>query len=330
MSLQHIHELLALAGEQTMGLAFRIWGFGEGPALAGLLACSDILHDARYERAVVTVVEPYLQRDQLPEDHVAPPELLLVLRQRHGDDRYLKAARRWARLVLEAPRPAAGQPQVYRPDLFGLANVTWVDTMYSHGPGLAACGYPEEGLTVMAESCRFLQDDSGLFAHGYDVASRRTNGVHWGRGCGWALLGIVQISAYLQDAELTAACSALLAALASYEEDGRWHTVVDDPSTPLENSVSAFVAAGIRLGIQRGVVTEQYAALAGRARASAVASIVDGNLPVSEATPVGNRDLYASRRTGRFPWGQGPLLLALAAEEGWALRAESPSERGLG
>jgi unsaturated rhamnogalacturonyl hydrolase len=307
------HALLALVGERTMSVPFRIWGFGEGPALAGLLACTDILHDSRYEQAVVALVEPYLRREQLPEDHVAPAELLVALADRRRDDRYLSAAGRWAELVLRAPRPAAGQPQVYRPDLFGLGNLAWVDTMYSHGPGLAACGYPDEALTVMAESCRFLQDDSGLFAHGYDVASRRSNGVHWGRGCGWALLGIVQLSAYLQDAGLTAACSALLAALAGCEEDGRWHTVVDDPSTPLENSVSAFVAAGIWQGIRRGVVDREYTELAARARAAAVASTVDGYLPVSEATPVGNRDLYASRRVGRFPWGQGPLLLALAA-----------------
>lgn len=315
-------ELLAQVGGRTAGLPYRIWGFGEGPALAGLLACSDLLHDPGYEQAVVNLVEPYLRREQLPEDHVAPAELLVALGRRRGDDRYLQAAARWARLVLRAPRPAAGGPQVYRPDLFGLASVTWVDTMYSHGPGLAACGYPEEGLAVMTESCRFLQHDSGLFAHGYDVAARRTNGVHWGRGCGWALLGMAQMSAYLQDAALTAACSALLAALAGHEEDGRWHTVVDDPSTPLENSVSAFAAAGIWLGIRRGIVAPQYAELAERARAAAVASIADGDLPVSEATPVGNRDLYASRRVGRFPWGNGPLLLALAAEEGWAPPAE--------
>jgi unsaturated rhamnogalacturonyl hydrolase len=322
-----IRALLARVGERTMDLPYRIWGFGEGPALAGLLACRDILDDPRYERAVVALTEPYLRREQLPEDHVAPGELLVELWHRHGDDRYRQAAGRWAQLVLRAPRPAAGQPRLYRPDLLGLGGLTWVDTMYTHGPGLAACGYPEEAAAVLTESCRFLQDDTGLFAHGYDAASRRGNGVHWGRGCGWALLGIVQISAYLQDPTLTAACSALLAALAGREEDGRWHTVVDDPSTPLENSVSAFVAAGIPAGIRRGVVPPEYAGLAGRARAAAVARLTGGDLPVSEATPVGNRELYASRRVGRFPWGNGPLLLALAAEQGWALPSPPGSFR---
>lgn len=322
MSQPTSRDLLALAGRRTGELSFRIWGFGEGPALAGLLACTDILQDPAYEQTVTTLVEPYLHREQLLEDHVAPAEVLIELWRRHGDDRYLAAARGWADLVLRAPRPAESQPQAYRPDLFGMSNVTWVNTMYSHGPGLAACGYPDEGRAITAESCRFLQDDTGLFAHGYDVAARRTNGVHWGRGCGWALLGIVQLSAYLQDAELTAACTALLSALARHEEDGRWHTVVDDPSTPLENSVPAFIAAGIWLGIRHGVIGDQHAAMAGRARAAAVASLAGADLPVSEATPVGDRRVYVTRRLGTFPWGQGPLLMALAAEEGWGWISE--------
>ena len=281
MSQPTSRDLLALAGRRTRELSFRIWGFGEGPALAGLLACTDILQDPAYEQTVTTLVEPYLHREQLLEDHVAPAEVLIGLWRRHGDDRYLAAARGWADLVLRAPRPAESQPQAYRPDLFGLSNVTWVDTMYSHGPGLAACGYPDEGRAITAESCRFLQD-----------------------------------------AELTAACAALLSALARHEEDGRWHTVVDDPSTPLENSVPAFIAAGIWLGIRHGVIGDQHAAMAGRARAAAVASLAGADLPVSEATPVGDRRVYVTRRLGTFPWGQGPLLMALAAEEGWGWISE--------
>jgi rhamnogalacturonyl hydrolase YesR len=309
--------LLAVIGGRTQALSFRIWGFGEGTALAGLLACSDLLQDPSYERTVTGLVEPFLQRELLLEDHVAPAELLAALARRHDDGRYLEAAGKWAQLVLRAPRRAASQPPTYRPDLFGLASVTWVDTMHTHGPGLAACGYQDEGVLLLEESCRFLQDDSGLFGHGYDVDARCTNGVHWGRGCGWALLGLVGIAGYVQDPTLMARCSALLSALAGYEESGRWHTVVDDPSTPLENSISAFVAAGIGQGIRLGIVGSEYAELARRARDAAVRSLVNGDLPVSEATPVGDRHTYVSRRTGAFPWGHGPLLLALADEEGW-------------
>ena len=41
----------------------------------------------------------------------------------------------------------------------------------------------------------------------------------------------------------------------------------------------------------------------------------DGTLQlVSDATPVGARAVYATRPFGTFPWGQGPLLLALCQE----------------
>jgi unsaturated rhamnogalacturonyl hydrolase len=312
-------KVMALIGRRTQALSFRIWGFGEGPALIGLLACTDQLDDPGYEQTVVNLAQSFVARPLLLEDHVAPAELLVALGRRHHDVRYLQAAAKWTHLVLHALRPVAGQPPVYRPDLFGLASVTWVDTMHTHGPGLAACGYPDEGVRLLAESCQFLQDDNGLFAHGYDVAERRTNGVHWGRGCGWALLGLVGIAAYARDAALEDRCTALLSALARHEEEGRWHTVVDDPSTPVENSVSALVAAGISQGRNVGVVGPEYADLAERALKAATGRLKDGDLPVSEATPVGDRRVYISRRIGAYPWGHGPLLLALAAHEGWEL-----------
>jgi unsaturated rhamnogalacturonyl hydrolase len=314
---QDNRALLALVAGRAQGLSYRVWGFGEGPALVGLLAAADLLHDPSYEQTVMCLVEPFLQRDLLLEDHVAPAELLIALARRHHQGRYQQAARKWAQLVLHAERPIGGQPPIYRPDLFGLSSVIWVDTMHTHGPGLAACGYEDEAVSLLEESCRYLQDDSGLFCHGYDVDARRTNGVHWGRGCGWALLGLIGIAGYTQDPTLMARCSVLLSALAEHEEDGRWHTVVDDPSTPPENSISAFVAAGISQGIRLGVVDSGRAELARRAREAAVRCLVDGDLPVSEATPVGDRRTYVSRRIGPFPWGHGPLLLALAYEEGW-------------
>jgi unsaturated rhamnogalacturonyl hydrolase len=50
-----------------------------------------------------------------------------------------------------------------------------------------------------------------------------------------------------------------------------------------------------------------------RARAAAL-KLIDGEgalALVSDATPIGSLKMYASRPTGVFPWGQGPLLLML-------------------
>jgi hypothetical protein len=62
--------------------------------------------------------------------------------------------------------------------------------------------------------------------------------------------------------------------------------------------------------------SSHYAEMERRARAAMHAQLAsDGTLQlVSDATPVGARAVYATRPFGTFPWGQGPLLLALCQE----------------
>jgi hypothetical protein len=57
-----------------------------------------------------------------------------------------------------------------------------------------------------------------------------------------------------------------------------------------------------------------------------IAALGDGGLPVSEATPVGDVRTYASRRTGVYPWDQGPLLLAMEARH----ELDNPREKRYG
>ena len=54
-----------------------------------------------------------------------------------------------------------------------------------------------------------------------------------------------------------------------------------------------------------------------RARAAVLDRVSpDGELElVSDATPIGELQMYASRPFGVFPWGQGPLLLVLTGPE---------------
>jgi hypothetical protein len=128
--------------------------------------------------------------------------------------------------------------------------------------------------------------------------------VHWARGQGWALHGLLAVRA---DPRASTRLGRLHTALCAHEQDGRWRTIVDDPAAPIENSLSALVAAA---------EVPQWTDLRRRALAAAVASLDgDGGLPVSSATPVGPAADYLARDTGVFPWGQGPLLLALLSRE---------------
>jgi rhamnogalacturonyl hydrolase YesR len=309
-------DMLRRAAERTAVYPYRVWGFGEGHALLGLLAAAELLDRSDLADSVRGRVAPSLTAPPNPEDHLIAVDVLLRLRQVNPVLDTQPSAQRFVSSVEGAARPVAGEPAVHRPDLAGLGRLIWVDCMHTDGPGLAALGRPAGEL--LEESAAVLQDDSGLFHHGYDVYARRPNGVRWGRGQGWALWGLIATLVHEDDARLRQRLDALVDALEEHEIEGRWMTIVDDPEAPLEASVSALVAAALLGGLQAGVVRPEAAGLADRALAAACADAEDGALTVSEATPVGTAVTYLSRRTGVFPWGQGPLLVALAVAAGWA------------
>lgn len=306
-------RLLDLAADRAAALSYRVWGFGEGPALLGLVAAGELLDRPDLVNHITQLVDPTLTAPPSPDQHLVAVEVLHRLPVDSA-----AATESWVRCLTTAPRPVPGRPAVHRPDLVALDRLIWVDCMHTDGPGLALAR-PELAAPIMQEYVAALQDGTGLFSHGYDVLAGRANGVHWGRGQGWALWGLVGTLAAAPDPTLEVALAALLDALARHEHDGQWTTIVDaGDRTPVELSVSALVAAGVLAGQQAGVVGARWSGLADRALAAAVAA-ADGTgvLPVSEATPVGSPVTYLTRRTGCHPWGQGPLLLALAAAEGW-------------
>jgi len=302
-------ELLALVAGRTLECDVTIWGFGVGPALTGMLRAGALLADPRLVDHVAGLVEPALDAMPDPTDHLISVETLVEL---HGLRPALDARGaidRFVSAVAHAARPIAGEPPVHRPDLPHLSQTIWVDCMHTDGPGLAAAGRAAEAAALMEETSAVLQDASGLYSHSYDIGRGVANGVHWGRGQGWALHGLVLGGT---SPALEGRLDDLLSALAETEAEGRWHTIVDDDASPLESSVSAIVASGILLGLTEGRVGPGWIPLARRALRAAVEHLApDGGLSVSEATPAGPAVSYLSRGSGVYPWGQGPLLLAL-------------------
>ena len=297
--------------ERTLRCPVTIWGFGVGGALSALVRAGRRLGHDKYVDAVATLVKPALMAPRDPTDHLISVEALLALAEvRPGWDAG-GACSRWVTAVLDAHRPTPGGPRVHRPDLPAWASTIWVDCMHTDGPGLAALGRRDEAVTCASEYAAVLQRDDGLFHHGYDASAERGNGVAWGRGQGWALLGLVETLRLVDDAALRRRLERLVEAMGAYEESGRWRTVVDDPDTPVENSVAAYVAQGVTRAVRYGLVDATHAPMAARAYAVTVGAVVDGGLRVSEATAVGDKENYRSRALGVFPWGQAPALHAM-------------------
>ncbi len=325
-------ELLRRIARRTMTWNFRVWGFGEAIALRGLLRFAEATNDAAAEAFVYGLLRAWIGRGvaRTPEDHVGPGRELLAFWERTGDRQFLDAAHSLATLHASFPRHDSGA-RWHRADQPGWRRQIWVDCMDMDAPFLVRLArttgqdrYYDQAATEILGYARLLQDESsGLFLHGHELECGR-NGERWARGNGWALMGLVDTLTELppehaSHVELRQRLSALCDCLARCQRpDGLWHTVLDDEGTYAESTLAAMAAYALPNAFRNGLVEPAaYEPIEHRAR-SALPPLIDetGALQrVSDATPVGQRTMYASRPFGVFPWGQGPLLLAMLEDQ---------------
>jgi unsaturated rhamnogalacturonyl hydrolase len=311
--------------EATTRSRYKIWGFGESIAMEGLIAAG-----GRFREYARSTIESWARsagplRDE-PLAHVTPGLPLLLLHEEQPDPVLCGRILELESVLAGAQRGHAGA-RIHRPDLAGWEHEVWVDCMHLDGPFLALLGHQtndparlELAAELLLSNARVLQDEaSGLFSHGFDDATGKPNRVHWGRGQGWALLGLVDTLHLLPEgsagyAEICERLSALVAGLDRWEQEpGRWSTVVDRPETYRESSVSAFAALGVQRAMRWGLLDQDHAGMVQRAWDATLVQVAPtGELTgVSDATPVGaDAAHYDARPLGSYPWGQGPALLA--------------------
>jgi unsaturated rhamnogalacturonyl hydrolase len=128
----------------------------------------------------------------------------------------------------------------------------WTDDMFMASAVLSRVTPGAYGNTVyrlLTSSARKLQRPDGLFIHA-------ENGPHaWGRGNGFALLGVTEALRYLGPSwagykEVLGIYRKHVAALAKHQsDDGSWRQVIDDPTSYRELTVTAMTAAALARGI---------------------------------------------------------------------------------
>ncbi|MEO6061664.1 MAG: glycoside hydrolase family 88 protein [Thermoflexales bacterium] len=319
---------LQMIAAALMRLRYKVWGFGESIAMEALLRSSgapagfaaELIRKWAHEHPALTTN---------PLSHVAPGVPLLMELDRTGDPALLRRAVELGELHANFKTGRHGA-RIHRPDLAGWVNEVWVDSMHLTGPFLARLGtttgnlrWSDLAADLLLSHARVLQDDaSGLFSHGFNDSTGLANRVFWGRGQGWAFLGLTDTLAWLPvdhraRREIGERLGALADALARTEtSEGLWRTVLDHDETYIESSVGAFVALGVGEAVARGQIDARHRAMADRARAHLAAFFnADGEFTgTSDATPVGaDAAHYHARPLGVFAWGQAPALLALLA-----------------
>lgn len=346
-------ELLAKVAGSLEGLPYRTWNFGDSVAFEGLLAASDVLQTDRYLSFARGLVRGWATRRHpfVRLDCTAPGWAMVEIHRRTGDALVLEAAVELADYLRSRPRLDGvyatwehsplqhpwGPDELPPAELALLADPppgVFVDCLHFDPPFLAALGRTvgDDGLVDDAVEqaggyVRLLQREDGLFEHFVLDGDPTTYGPGWGRGQGWALLGLLDVVAELDHGdgrrdELAAAAAQLIAAMqATQRDDGGWDAVVGDERSGDEGSTAVFMADGFRRAVDLGVLTGAAATQACRAADLALDAAIAGtdrhghlgavSAAVNACTTASH---YAHVPRGFVvPWGQGPLALALSA-----------------
>lgn len=350
-------QLITQLADSLLDLPYETWNFGESVAFEALLAASEALQDDRYvmfahgwARGWAARATPYRRLDC-----TAPGLAMVKIAERAGDDHLLRALKDLADYLCSRPRIEgifATWERAPLMDPYGPARLTghgaallssppagvFVDCLHFDPPFLTALGvaigtddYWREGLRQAHAYVKLLQAESGLFDHFALEGEPGTFGPGWGRGQGWALLGLLDVvdqvgqctlgaedAAMLDD--LTGALIRLIEAMVRLQrEDGHWTAVVTDATSGIEASTAAFMGSAMYRAVTRGLTHDRPVVTAARRATEATRMSIarDGTLTdVSAAVMASTEPTHYAHvpRGFRVAWGQGPAVLALAAE----------------
>lgn len=351
---------IARAAEHLLFLPYETWHFGDSVGFEALLAASEATGDPRYAafahgffRAWASRAEPFQ-----PLDNTAPGLAMVLSAERTGDSRLLEMAARladhltqrrtlrgvyatWERSPLRHPygpvQLAADEALLLRDPGAGV----FVDCLHFDPPFFAALGrvagdgrFARFAIEQALGYIDLLLDaETGLFAHFWLEKSARPYIPGWGRGQGWALLGLLDVleQACLggvwqtgdsgqggdEYAAIAASAVRLAEAMLHWQRsDGHWYAVVQEPESGDETSTAAFMAVAFARGRELGLLGEAYVEAGARALAAASAATdaagVLGGVSAAVWACTHPRHYHHVPRGFLVPWGQGPLVLALA------------------
>ncbi len=318
-------------------IRFDEWDWEVGVGLYGLFRDAEHRGDDAAMAAIGRWYDRQIARGLPPRqvNATAPMLALACLAARTGRADWRALCADWACwLVTDLPRCAEGGfehvvKEGRRPGQL------WDDTLVMAVLFLAETGRAQGRADWVAEAhyqylthVRFLADTAtGLFFHGWcDHGRHNYARALWARGNAWVTIAIPELFAIAPPADpvlrryMTAVFRTQVAALATLQRvDGMFHTLLDDPASPVEASATAGFGYGVLAGLREGLLDPADRALADRlvdrARDAILARIgADGILAeVSDGTAMGP-DLAFYRRIPNVaaPYGQALASLFLS------------------
>lgn len=206
----------------------------------------------------------------------------------------------------------------------------WDDTLVMAVLFLAQTGKMCDRPDLVAEAhyqylihIRFLADpETGLFFHGWTFEGRHHFArARWARGNAWISIAIPELFAIAPPDDPVLArylrnvlCSQMDAVARYQRDDGMVHTLLDDPSGPVEASATAGFGYGALAGLRQDLLPKDAIDIATGARDAILARIGDDGIlaDVSDGTPMGDTlAFYNELPNVAAPYGQAMAMLFL-------------------
>lgn len=206
----------------------------------------------------------------------------------------------------------------------------WDDTLFMTCLFLAKAGmkyarqdWVDEAVYQFLVHTRYLSDPkTGLWYHGWTFNGRHNfANAFWARGNSWVTIAIPELFEIVPD--LPAADRKYLANVLAAQvnslvrlqrEDGFYHTLLDDPTAPIEASATAGISYGIARAIDLGILPEGLRTHADKGFAAVLSCIQDDGIVsnVSDGTPMGHTlEFYRQIPDIPTPYGQALTMLML-------------------
>jgi len=346
-----LRERVASAGYAAMAYWYYRWDWGEPVALDGLLAAGRAYALPPFVGYVTEEVADWVCREASAGSGLDPGEgsrrpnvlgpgvaLMDTLESGALESSTERAgwdlAQRLASAVVSGSRatgaltPEEDRRTVFVDSLYGLPEFL---IRFADASGDAAL--VAETVRLVDSHCRVLQRADGLFAHCADLDDPSAPMIAWGRGNGWAALGLARYLNALgdrADSSVAKAFGRLATSLRDHQEvGGRWRNLIDDRRSYPEASTTAMVSAAFTSGVRNGWLGPEFGEAAD-AGWEAVADRIDpsGALVGVSYRPGVNTDPRRYEHTpvvGAYPWGQGSYLLVAAGRGGGS---SAPADTG--
>ena len=319
-----------LAGDDIR--RYQHWEWTQGVGLYGLWKWFEKTQDRAYLDILIRYYDAQLEIGfpALNVNTVTPFLTMSYLGEYLQEEKYLAPCRQTAEWIMACfPRTEEGGFQHMTSDTLNDQEL-WDDTLFMTVLFLANMGRIEGKQAYIAEAekqfllhAKYLADpETGLWYHGWTFNGRHNfAGAFWGRGNCWVTIAIpvflemVEVSDETKKQLVQVLSRQVDSLIRCQNENGMWHTLVDDPASYVESSATCGFGYGILRAVRAGLIDSGCRQAAMKALSAILGYIGEDGVvqQVSYGTPMGreSRDFYKKIEIKSMPYGQALAMLFL-------------------